>query len=194
MERPKESEHSEVKELNLLLDPVRPTVSPSVLALVSTGAGSLRRSCWTSWRRGGGALTSASPFAPSALTLTETPPPAPRPSSTRWCWSLSTCTTWHKRLDGWTDRQTDSQRESQFVIIRFISAVLPQVAKETGLSVDEVKEDARSILEEMSQNLQLSFIRLMSYVLTKVFKRLFSGIFVNVDGLNSVRTANQTEI
>lgn len=60
--------------------------------------------------------------------------------------------------------------------------------------MDEVKEDARSILEEMSQNLQLSFIRLMSYVLTKVFKRLFSGIFVNVDGLNSVRTANQTEI
>lgn len=71
------------------------------------------------------------------------------------------------------------------------AAVLPQIAKETGLSVDEVKEDARSILEEMSQNLQLNFIRLMSYVLTKVFKRLFSGIFVNVEGLNSVRTANR---
>lgn len=71
-----------------------------------------------------------------------------------------------------------------------ISAVPPQIALETGLSVDEVKEDARSILEEMSQNLQLSFIRLMGYVLAKVFKRLFSGVFVNVEGLNTVRAAN----
>ncbi|XP_075900649.1 dihydroxyacetone phosphate acyltransferase [Nelusetta ayraudi] len=69
--------------------------------------------------------------------------------------------------------------------------VAREIALETGLSVDEVKEDARSILEEMSQNLQLSFIRLMSYVLTKVFKRLFSGIFVNVEGLNTLQQAVQ---
>lgn len=72
----------------------------------------------------------------------------------------------------------------------FISAFPPQIALETGLSMDEVKEDARGILEEMSQNLQLSFIRLMGYVLSKVFKRLFSGIFVNVEGLNMVSTPN----
>lgn len=72
----------------------------------------------------------------------------------------------------------------------FVCTVPPQVALETGLSVDEVKEDARSILEEMSQNLQLSFIRLMAYMLSKVFKRLFSGVFINVEGLNTVRTAN----
>lgn len=64
------------------------------------------------------------------------------------------------------------------------------MAVESGLSVDDVKEDARSILEEMSQNLQLSFIRLMGYVLSKVFKRLFSGVFVNVEGLSTVRTAD----
>lgn len=73
-----------------------------------------------------------------------------------------------------------------------ISAVPPQIALETGLSVDEVREDARGILEEMSQNLQLSFIRLMGYVLSKVFKRLFSGVFVNVEGLNTVRAAKNT--
>lgn len=75
-------------------------------------------------------------------------------------------------------------------VSRFMSTVFPQIAVETGLSVDEVKEDARGILEEMSQNLQLSFIRLMAYVLSKVFKRLFSGVFVNVEGLNTVRAAN----
>jgi len=42
------------------------------------------------------------------------------------------------------------------------------------------------ILDEMSQNLQLGFIRLMSYLLSKVLKRLFSGIFVNVEGLAMV--------
>lgn len=74
----------------------------------------------------------------------------------------------------------------------FISAFPPQIVLETGLSMDEVREDARGILEEMSQNLQLSFIRLVGYVLSKVFKRLFSSIFVNVEGLNMVSTTNTT--
>lgn len=52
----------------------------------------------------------------------------------------------------------------------------------------EVREDACGILEEMSQNLQLGFIRLMAYTLTKVFKRLFTSIYVNMEGLNMVRT------
>lgn len=53
--------------------------------------------------------------------------------------------------------------------------------------MEEVREDARTILEEMSQNLQLGFIRLMAYTLSKVFRRLFSHIFVNIEGLNMVR-------
>lgn len=69
----------------------------------------------------------------------------------------------------------------------------PQITLETGLSMDEVREDARGILEEMSQNLQLSFIRLMGYVLSKVFKRLFSGIFVNMEGLNMVSSTNTNQ-
>lgn len=67
----------------------------------------------------------------------------------------------------------------------------PQIATETGLTVKEVREDARTILEEMSQNLQLGFIRLMAYTLSKVFKRLFSNIFVNMDGLNLVRNVKR---
>lgn len=62
---------------------------------------------------------------------------------------------------------------------------------ETGSSVETVREEARSILEEMSQNLQLRFIRLMGYTLSKVFKRLFSSIFVNMEGLNRVRTKRE---
>lgn len=68
-----------------------------------------------------------------------------------------------------------------------MSTFPPQIAAETGSSVEEVREEARGILEEMSQNLQLPFIRLMAYTMNKVFKRLFSGIFVNMEGLNMVR-------
>lgn len=62
-----------------------------------------------------------------------------------------------------------------------------QIAEESGEPRECVKEEAVSILEEMSQNLQLNFIRLMGFTLTKVFKRLFSSLRVNEDGLARVR-------
>ncbi|XP_045068838.1 dihydroxyacetone phosphate acyltransferase isoform X2 [Coregonus clupeaformis] len=65
------------------------------------------------------------------------------------------------------------------------------VAMETGESVDLVREEASGILEEMSQNLQLGFIRLLGFTLSKVFKRLFSHINVNQDGLNRLQQAIQ---
>uniref|UniRef100_UPI001EAEDB7B dihydroxyacetone phosphate acyltransferase-like n=1 Tax=Oncorhynchus gorbuscha TaxID=8017 RepID=UPI001EAEDB7B len=58
------------------------------------------------------------------------------------------------------------------------------VAMETGESVDLVREEASGILDEMSQNLQLGFIRLLGFTLSKVFKRLFSHININQEGLN----------
>lgn len=70
----------------------------------------------------------------------------------------------------------------------FFFCIPQQIAMETGSSVEELREDAQGILEEMSQNLQLGFIRLMAYVLSKVFKRLFSSVLVNMEGLNAVRT------
>lgn len=68
-----------------------------------------------------------------------------------------------------------------------------QIAAETGSSVEEVREEACGILEEMSQNLQLKCIRLMGFTLSKVLKRLYSGIFVNMEGLNMVRLLINTE-
>lgn len=92
-----------LKHITSLTGPSVSSCDPFALVLVSTAAGRPRRSCWTSWRRGGGAPTSASPCAPSALALTETPPAAPPPSSTRRCWSRSTCATWHRRWGGRAD-------------------------------------------------------------------------------------------
>lgn len=74
---------------------------------------------------------------------------------------------------------------------QYLQYVFKEIATETGLSVEEVKEDARHLLEEMSQNLQLGFIRLMAYTLSKVFKRLFTNIYVNIEGLNMLQQAIQ---
>lgn len=69
--------------------------------------------------------------------------------------------------------------------------VVREIAVETRSSVEEVKEEARRTLEEMSQNLQLGFIRLMGFTLTKVFKKLFSSIYVNMDGLSTLQQSIQ---
>uniref|UniRef100_A0A8C2ZF29 Glyceronephosphate O-acyltransferase 2 n=1 Tax=Cyclopterus lumpus TaxID=8103 RepID=A0A8C2ZF29_CYCLU len=65
------------------------------------------------------------------------------------------------------------------------------IATETGASPEEVREEASAILEEMSQNLQLGFIRLLGYIFTKVFKRLFTSINVNMEGLKALQQAIQ---
>ncbi|KAM4522212.1 dihydroxyacetone phosphate acyltransferase isoform 2-T2 [Odontesthes bonariensis] len=74
---------------------------------------------------------------------------------------------------------------------QYLRYVAKEVAVETGMPVEKVREEAMGILDEMSQNLQLGFIRLMSYILSKVLKRLFSGIFVNVEGLATLQQAAQ---
>jgi len=51
---------------------------------------------------------------------------------------------------------------------------------------EAVQEEASAILDEMSQNLQLGFIRLLGFAMTKVFKSVFSSIYVNEEGLTRV--------
>uniref|UniRef100_A0A3B3Z882 Phospholipid/glycerol acyltransferase domain-containing protein n=1 Tax=Periophthalmus magnuspinnatus TaxID=409849 RepID=A0A3B3Z882_9GOBI len=74
---------------------------------------------------------------------------------------------------------------------QYLQYVFKEIATESSLSMEEVKEDARLLLEEMSQNLQLGFIRLMGYTLSKVFKRLYTNIYVNMEGLNMLQQAIQ---
>lgn len=74
---------------------------------------------------------------------------------------------------------------------KYLQYVAKEIAMETGLSVAEVKEDAHVLLEEMSQNLQLGFVRLMGYTLSKVLKGLFTNIYVNMEGLGMLQQAIQ---
>uniref|UniRef100_A0A1A7WZS9 Uncharacterized protein n=1 Tax=Iconisemion striatum TaxID=60296 RepID=A0A1A7WZS9_9TELE len=74
---------------------------------------------------------------------------------------------------------------------QYLRYVTKEVALETGSCEQKVREEVCGILGEMSQNLQLRFIRLMAYMMTKVFKTLFSAIFVNVEGLNMLQQVTQ---
>uniref|UniRef100_A0A1A8QCC1 Phospholipid/glycerol acyltransferase domain-containing protein n=1 Tax=Nothobranchius rachovii TaxID=451742 RepID=A0A1A8QCC1_9TELE len=74
---------------------------------------------------------------------------------------------------------------------QYLRYVTKEVAMETGSREQDVREEVCGILGEMSQNLQLRFIRLMAYMMTKVFKMVFSAIFVNVEGLNMLQQATQ---
>ncbi|XP_056150801.1 dihydroxyacetone phosphate acyltransferase [Lampris incognitus] len=76
--------------------------------------------------------------------------------------------------------------ESQY--LRYITR---EIAMETGSSEEAVKEEAHGILQEMSHNLQLGFIRLLGFTLSKVFKRLFSSICINMEGVNRLQQAIQ---
>ncbi|XP_068609713.1 dihydroxyacetone phosphate acyltransferase [Brachionichthys hirsutus] len=76
--------------------------------------------------------------------------------------------------------------ESQY--LRYIAK---EVALETGSSVEQVRKEAQGILVEMSQHLQLGFIRLMAYMISKVLKRLFTSVLVNMEGLNTLQQAIQ---
>ncbi|XP_069578972.1 dihydroxyacetone phosphate acyltransferase [Brachyistius frenatus] len=74
---------------------------------------------------------------------------------------------------------------------QYLRYVAKEIAMETGSSTEEVREEVCGILVEMSQNLQLGFVRLMGYTLTKVLKRLFTSISVNMEGLNTLQQAVQ---
>ncbi|KAJ3607274.1 hypothetical protein NHX12_026785, partial [Muraenolepis orangiensis] len=65
------------------------------------------------------------------------------------------------------------------------------VAVETGSSVEAVEQQVGVLLREMSQNMQLSSIRLLGYTFSKTMRRLFTGVHVNMDALNKLQQASQ---
>uniref|UniRef100_A0A8C9SP56 Glyceronephosphate O-acyltransferase n=2 Tax=Scleropages formosus TaxID=113540 RepID=A0A8C9SP56_SCLFO len=74
---------------------------------------------------------------------------------------------------------------------QYLRYVMMQMAKESKEPLDVIREEAAEILEEMSHNLQLGYIRFLSFILSKVFKRLFRRIVVNENGLQRLQQAIQ---
>uniref|UniRef100_A0A8C2CYT9 Si:ch73-21k16.5 n=1 Tax=Cyprinus carpio TaxID=7962 RepID=A0A8C2CYT9_CYPCA len=70
---------------------------------------------------------------------------------------------------------------------QYLSYIIQEIMVECDEPREALLEEASALLDEMSQNLQLGFIRLLGFALSKVFKSVFSSIHVNEDGLTRVR-------
>ncbi|KAK2883869.1 hypothetical protein Q8A67_017506 [Cirrhinus molitorella] len=74
---------------------------------------------------------------------------------------------------------------------QYLSYIIQEIMEESDEPREALLEEASTLLDEMSQNLQLGFIRLLGYALNKVFKSVFSSIHVNEDGLTRLQQAIQ---
>ncbi|XP_077409640.1 dihydroxyacetone phosphate acyltransferase isoform X2 [Vanacampus margaritifer] len=82
-----------------------------------------------------------------------------------------------------------SQLKAAVLASHNVHRVMVEVAMETGTPPEAVRTQAAAILEEMSQKLQLGFVRLMGFMLSKVLKRIYSSIYVNMDALHLRKAA-----
>ncbi|XP_066533576.1 dihydroxyacetone phosphate acyltransferase [Hoplias malabaricus] len=73
----------------------------------------------------------------------------------------------------------------------FLRSVISEVSAESGEPSECVKEEAEGIMEEMAQNLQLSFIRLLGFAFSKIVKKLFRSINVEEEGLSRLQQVIQ---
>ncbi|XP_051729911.1 dihydroxyacetone phosphate acyltransferase isoform X1 [Ctenopharyngodon idella] len=74
---------------------------------------------------------------------------------------------------------------------QYLSYIIQEIMVECDEPREAVLEEASALLDEMSQNLQLGFIRLLGFAFSKVFKSVFSSIHVNEDGLTRLQQAIQ---
>uniref|UniRef100_A0A672T3Z5 Glyceronephosphate O-acyltransferase n=1 Tax=Sinocyclocheilus grahami TaxID=75366 RepID=A0A672T3Z5_SINGR len=74
---------------------------------------------------------------------------------------------------------------------QYLSYIIQEIMVECDEPREALLEEASVLLDEMSQNLQLGFIRLLGFALSKVFKSVFSSIHVNEDGLTRLQQAIQ---
>ncbi|KAM3931169.1 dihydroxyacetone phosphate acyltransferase-like [Leptodactylus fuscus] len=61
--------------------------------------------------------------------------------------------------------------------------IMKQISVESGKPLNVIQKQAAQILDEMGHNLKLGAIRLFALSLSKIFKRLYQKVFVNLEGI-----------
>ncbi|XP_052391271.1 dihydroxyacetone phosphate acyltransferase-like isoform X1 [Carassius gibelio] len=72
-----------------------------------------------------------------------------------------------------------------------LSYIIQEITLESDEPREALLQEASALLDEMSQNLQLGFIRLLGFAMNKVFQSVFSSIRINEDGLTRLQQAIQ---
>ncbi|XP_051024540.1 dihydroxyacetone phosphate acyltransferase [Acomys russatus] len=72
-----------------------------------------------------------------------------------------------------------------------IHYVIKQLSIESLKPVDALREEASEILEEMSHKMRMGAVRFFAFVLSKIFKQIFSKVCVNEEGIQKLQRAVQ---
>ncbi|GIX84646.1 dihydroxyacetone phosphate acyltransferase [Caerostris extrusa] len=67
-----------------------------------------------------------------------------------------------------------------------IKSLIKQLSEEKGCTEEEIEEQARDIIDEMSHNFSFRVIRFFGYVLSKFMKSVYGRIFVNKKGMEKI--------
>lgn len=70
---------------------------------------------------------------------------------------------------------------------RPVQFAISELVAESGRSLDDVEREAREILEQMGHHLTMKAIRFFGMLLSKSWKRIYQSIYVNPDGIETVR-------
>ncbi|KAG2467998.1 GNPAT acyltransferase, partial [Polypterus senegalus] len=84
---------------------------------------------------------------------------------------------------------TSSMLKSIVLGSNHMNHVICQLSDECGEPAETFWKKATMILEEMADNLHLSAIRFLAFILSKVFKRVFRRIKVNREGIERLKKA-----
>lgn len=71
-----------------------------------------------------------------------------------------------------------------------VNLCLLQIAAKQGRKIEDVFGEVKELLADIGHTFTLKSIRLMAYLLRKVFRNIYSGIKVNMEGLNQVFLQN----
>lgn len=68
-----------------------------------------------------------------------------------------------------------------------IKNAVSEIAQKQGKTVDVVFDEVKKILDDIGHSFTLKSIRFVAYILRKVFRNIYTGIKVNMDGLKKVK-------
>lgn len=99
-------------------------------------------------------------------------------------WALKTYTPQHYLF---SEDRTPQKIKDTVVKSENVQRTIIKLSKERKCSKKEIEKEAKKILQEMGHNMQIRAIRGFAFVLSKLVRELFTGVYVNEDGAEKLK-------
>ena len=84
-------------------------------------------------------------------------------------------------------RTPDQIKQDVLQSARLRHCIDQMTSKDATLSRETIQSEARKILDEMAHQFDLKYVRMLGYVLIKVFTRIYKHIYYNADIVNNLQ-------